>query len=103
MVQGCLAWQEKGLSPPETVKAATKEYRVAEDLLSQFIEERCVIGDKYQVKGGDFFKAYQRWSEEMGLISMSGTKFGTEMKRRFDHYTKGYVFYMGLELRDLEG
>ena len=103
MVRGCLAWQEKGLSPPETVKEATLKYREAEDILSQFVSERCVIGDQYQVKAGHLFKEYQKWSEEMGLPSISGTKFGTEMKRRFDHYTKGYVFYMGLDLRGLEG
>lgn len=103
MVRGCLAWQEKGLSPPETVKEATMKYREAEDLLSQFIEERSIKGDNRQVKGGDLYKAYVDWSKEMGLLPMSGTKFGTEMKRRFDHNTKGHVFYLGLGLRDLEG
>jgi len=103
LVRGCLCWQKEGLLPPETVRTATKEYRAAEDVISQFVEERCLIEKGSQVKGGDLFKAYKEWCDGSGLNFISGTKFGTEMKRRFDHYTKIHVFYIGVGLRDLEG
>jgi putative DNA primase/helicase len=103
LVRGCLDFQREGLKPPETVRAATREYREAEDILSQFIEERFIKGETLQVKGGDCYKAYREWADEMGLSPITGTKFGTEMKRRFPYYTKIHVFYVGLGLRDLEG
>jgi putative DNA primase/helicase len=103
LVRGCLNFQKEGLNPPETVRAATREYREAEDILSQFLEERCLTGGTHQVKGGDLYKAYREWSEEMGLSYFTGTKFGREIKKRFDHYTKQSVFYVGLGLRVVEG
>ena len=100
LVRGCLDFQAQGLNPPEAVKAATKEYREAEDVIGQFIEEKCVLGPTCQVKAGDLFKSYQEWAEGLGLKSMNGTKFGNEIKSRFDHYKTNYVFYLGLGLLD---
>ena len=100
LVRGCLAWQQEGLNPPETVKAATKEYRESEDMISQFIQERCITGPALQVKAGELFSSYRIWSEVMGLKPMSGTKFGNEIKSRFNHYKTNYVFYLGLKLLD---
>lgn len=37
-VQDCLAWQEKGLKPPEKVQAATGAYRKEMDVLAGFLE-----------------------------------------------------------------
>jgi len=43
MIDGCLDWQANGLSRPDCVKAATKEYFDDQDLLGQWIEERCEV------------------------------------------------------------
>jgi phage/plasmid-associated DNA primase len=45
-IDGCLAWQRKGLAPPESAKAATKDYLDAEDVLGQWLEERCIVSPK---------------------------------------------------------
>ena len=41
-IEGCLEWQSDGLAPPESVRAATREYLDAEDLEKQWIDEQCV-------------------------------------------------------------
>src|SRR4029079_19351708 len=42
MIEGCLAWQKQGLTPPEIVREATDAYLLAEDALVAWIDETCV-------------------------------------------------------------
>jgi putative DNA primase/helicase len=100
LVRGCLDFQKEGLNPPEAVRAATEQYRNEEDIVGQFIEEKCVLGPTFKVKAGDLFKAYQKWETEMGLKTMTGRKFLKEIKTRFDCYKTNYVFFIGLGLLD---
>jgi putative DNA primase/helicase len=99
LVRGCMAWQQEGLKPPESVQAATRQYQQDEDIIGQFIIERCITGTGKQVKGGDLYEAYKTWCDERGLEANKST-FGKEIKKRFDSYTKRYVFYTGLDLNN---
>jgi len=94
-----LAWQREGLRPPDTVKAATEDYRRDEDLLGHFITERCLISAAASVKAGQLYKAYQLWCEEMGHRPISGTRFGKDMKKRFKWADRTYIYYLGVGLR----
>ena len=40
-LDGCAAWQETGLAPPEAVTKATAAYLEAEDAVTAWIQERC--------------------------------------------------------------
>ena len=103
MIRGCLDWQREGLNPPETVTAATNEYRKNEDLVEKFISERCLIGPTNEVRAGVLYKAYRNWAEQIGLIPINGVRFGKEMRARFDHDDeKRHVFYIGVALLDDE-
>lgn len=98
-VRGCLEWQRKGLLPPESVKAATAEYQEEEDLIKHFLDDRCLLGADLSVRAGRLYKDYKSWCEEMGHKPMSGTNFGTRIKRRFDHVKdRSGAFYFGLDL-----
>jgi putative DNA primase/helicase len=44
MIRGCLDWQKHGLVRPESVVRATDEYFDAQDMLGQWLGERCVTG-----------------------------------------------------------
>jgi putative DNA primase/helicase len=99
-VQGCLSWLREGLNSPEIVKAAIQEYREEEDIITHFIKETCIVEPHCQVKAGELYKAYQQWSSQMGLNPMNATRFGKEIKRRFDSYETNYVFYKGIGLLD---
>jgi hypothetical protein len=43
MIEGCLAYQREGLNPPASTLAATKAYLDAEDVLGQWLGERCIV------------------------------------------------------------
>lgn len=42
-VKGCLAWQQEGLTPPETITSATQAYRAEEDDLADFLDAECIL------------------------------------------------------------
>ncbi len=58
-VEGARRWYANGLGMPDEVKQATQEYRTDEDLISQFIAERCLT--QGQVAKTVLYKAYQQW------------------------------------------
>ena len=46
LVGGCLRWQRDGMPAPSCVEQATSEYRLEQDVLGPFLEERCVFGQE---------------------------------------------------------
>lgn len=102
MIRGCLEWQRGGLDPPPEVLAATQDYRAEEDILSRFVAERCVQGEKAQIPAGVFYEAYVAWSSPFGE-TMSLRTFGEQMRERFTRTDKeaGRV-YLGVELKPKE-
>ncbi len=76
--QGCLAWQQGGLRPPEKVQAATAAYRTEQDVIGQFIRECCQTGvDDMQCKASRLYAAYRRWADENGRVVLSQKRFGS--------------------------
>lgn len=103
LVRGCLTWQIEGLKPPDKVKGATEEYRMDEDLIGHFLGERCLVSAAASIRAGELYKAYQSWCEEMGHRPISGTRFGKDMKERFQ-WAENYkgIFYSGVGIKHLE-
>jgi putative DNA primase/helicase len=101
LIRGCLLWQQQGLNPPQKVKAATESYRQDEDLLGHFIDECCFLSSSALVKASLLYDAYKAWCQQMGHKPTSGTRFGRQVKRRFDS-SQNYqgVFYIGIGLKD---
>ena len=99
LVRGCLAWQADGLKPPQTVKAATEEYRQGEDTLRVFINECCETGAALEVQAGKLYLCFKNWCEDTGIEPINGTAFGNQIKERFDSYSsRNRVFYVGLDI-----
>lgn len=98
MVDGCLLWQREGLNPPQSVLAASKEYKTEMDVLATFIEECCEAGG--ETDSGDLFRAYIQWAKEANEYEMSSTKFGREMAKRYSkRSTTKARYYEGICLR----
>lgn len=84
-VEGCLAWLERGLRPPERVLAATAAYKAESDTLGEFLEECCIveIGSTFRVTDvADLSMAYRRWSDERGDQGLNSTLFGRKLGDR---------------------
>jgi len=102
LVRGCLEWREKGLQTPECVKLATEQYREAEDEVTHFLEERCVIDRSASIGSALLYDSYRSWALDQGSKPMTNTKFGRKLGTRRG-ITRGRgadtrTIYLGLTL-----
>lgn len=81
-VLGCVDWQEQGLQEPETVKAATQEYRDESDTLGQFFEERCNFGDGHTCARADLRLQYEQWCTEAGHKPVGAKKIAARLREK---------------------
>jgi len=101
MVRGCLRFIKEGLKVPDKVKAAVERYRVEEDILGNFIAERCIEKDSIETTKGALYQAYKAWCEQNGHSSLGGKRFYQQMDDRFDNYQNGrHQVYLGIGVRE---
>ncbi|USK56359.1 phage/plasmid primase, P4 family [Cytobacillus solani] len=81
-VEGCMKWQQEGLGEPEEVKAATDEYKEEMDLLSNFLDECCVVMAEAKVAVNDIHKEYMKWAEENGEYPMKQRAFSNRLQMK---------------------
>lgn len=101
-IEGYREWNEQGLNPPDSVRAATAQYRKESDVLGAFIEEKLVAlpAGKRGNPAGEIHKVYCQWCEERVESALNMTRFGTAMTERgYDKRKEGgTVYYFGLGL-----
>lgn len=100
LIRGCMQWQTMGLAPPQVIVDATAEYRRAEDILADFLEECCHIDPLAEVSASELYDAFKEWFKEnvSKKAAVSQRKFGNMIKDRFDKFKKGKYFYRGLRV-----
>ena len=82
LVEGCLEWQKHGLNPPSKVTIATEEYREEMDVLSDFMEELCIIGESHRIPQKELYLAYVEWCEELKQKPQNYRLFNRQLKER---------------------
>lgn len=82
LVEGCLEWQKHGLNPPSKVTIATEEYREEMDVLSDFMEELCIIGTSHRIPQKELYLAYVEWCEELKQKPQNYRLFNRQLKER---------------------
>ena len=83
-VEGCMKWQKHGITEPECVQQAVKEYKNEMDLLAGFIEDAIVIdydcNDRIMAK--DLFGMYIKWAKANNEYEMTSKKFFKEITQK---------------------
>ena len=106
LVRGCLAWQKEGLKTSDMVARATTSYHKDEDVIGQFIEDRCETGqgEEFQAKANQIYKSFCSWCEEQKIKSVpSQTAFGKDLRTRYGADGQGRKkFYLGIRLSDAD-
>jgi phage/plasmid-associated DNA primase len=82
MVEGCLEWQEHGLGEPDSVRAATDQYRAEMDTLAAFLEGRCVVHKDLVPPATLLYKQYQLWCDDSGEKPETQKMFGMRLRER---------------------
>lgn len=100
-IEGCLAWQQQGLNPPEAVKVATREYRQESDVISRFVEDECIVREGQSIGATALYNAFVGWCRINGEPSMTQTAFGRRLPQLGfkKDASSGWVVYHGIGLR----
>jgi putative DNA primase/helicase len=93
--------QEITLCPPTKVQAATQDYRAEQDIVGQFLEERCEVGAGFEEQSQDLHAAYAQWAEGAGYKPFAVRRFNARLVAKGfkdEHNRKGKV-WLGLRLK----
>jgi len=102
-VEGFKQWFDNGLDPPAGVTEAVKDYRAEEDILGEFINDRCIEGDKEKATPKELYQDYLSWCEHVEMKDkeiITRQKFGRCMGERYDKRTDNYGrhYYYGISV-----
>lgn len=84
MIEGCLSWQENGLEPPESVKAATAEYFGSQDLTALWLEECTTLEVDNEMMfetSANLFKSWSDFAKANGEDPGSLKSMATRLRR----------------------
>jgi putative DNA primase/helicase len=84
MIEGCRDWRERGLAPPDAVRAATTAYLEGEDALAAWIEEATENNPTAWEASPALFKSWKAWAERAGEWVGSQRKFTQRLEDRGD-------------------
>ena len=101
LVQGCLDWQRDGLNPPPVVTESGQEYRLDEDPVQQFVNERCLVGPGYRAQAKPLHDDFSNWFTETygSKASVPSLKrFSDRLRRNFNREEGRNVWFHGLAL-----
>ncbi|MBA2557888.1 MAG: hypothetical protein H0V12_11190 [Chloroflexi bacterium] len=82
MLEGFAAWREIGLSPPASVLQSAEEYFADEDLVGQWIEEFCVLGQVHRAAARELFQSWSGWAAGTGAEVGSQKMLGDALRER---------------------
>ena len=75
-VEGCLAWQNQGLGEPAKVTERTNSFRLENEPLEQFIQERCILSTQIPQGGPELWvtalsirNEFNDWCDQNGVES----------------------------------
>lgn len=96
-IDGCILWQKEGLKMPSAVLQSVREYKREMDVISAFIEDRCVL--EGSVQASTLYAAYTSWAGDNNEYCMSNTKFSTELAKRFEKVKgRNFNYFNGISI-----
>jgi putative DNA primase/helicase len=83
LLKGCSVWQREGLGEPVEVVKATADYREEQDVLGQFLADRCVIEAEGECTKDEVYSEYREWCYYNGQrYPQTKTNFGRTLRER---------------------
>jgi putative DNA primase/helicase len=101
MIDGCLAWQERGLDAPEIVQAATTEYLTAEDSFERWRDDCTTPDPNAWEPSSDLWDSWKTWASNAGEFVGSQKAFANALvEHGFNPHRKNAARgYHGAKLR----
>jgi len=104
LVRFAMVYQKVGLVQPEGVRAAREAYRSEMDLLSEWIDDCCEVGDGHSVESSSLWKSWEVYAKDRGVLHYvrSSVALGRRLDARFPSQkgAKGVRMRKGIRLND---
>lgn len=106
LVRGYIRYKERGLVMADQLKEVVMKYEKENDLVLQFLENRCVKDEESTIKAKDLYSSFKLWAKAEGAYVLSARKFNSEMERHPEWFDRkstssGFVIYWGLKLKEV--
>ena len=116
LVRGYIKYKENGLAMSKSLSDVVERYERDNDLVLQFLENRCVRLTDYSdnrtdaknniIKAKDLYQAFKLWAKSEGAYVLSARKFNAEMERHPEWFDRkstssGFMIYWGLKLKEV--
>lgn len=101
-LEGCRAYLEHGLNPPDCVVESTRAYVKDNDRFGRFLEDRCITADDARVSLMDIKAAYASWLEEKGYREIGEDRVSQDLRSRgfvVEKRNGGRFYALGLRLQ----
>jgi putative DNA primase/helicase len=99
MIDGCLDWQNNGLVRPKVVVDATAEYFAAQDLLGQWLADRCQAKAMSEASSSALYRDWSGWAKARGEEPGTNKSFSAALERSYPkRRTDTGVMFEGLKL-----
>lgn len=104
-IEGCLLWQLEGLEPPKSVSDSTEKYFADQDILQQWIDERCEISSEFIEDSVMAFTDWSKFADDNGETVGSKKSLTSKLEKRNIicvpkwHDGKKRRCYLGLKLK----
>lgn len=108
-LRGLARWREEGLRVPDSIRKSTDAYRESQDILGDFLEEKCLFAPKAVATAKELKVAYKEWRNEVGQQYAPGWQRVTQRLRdEGAEYANTWVkgrkcrAWLGIGLRDAD-
>lgn len=104
LVRYAMRYQAEGLVQPAKVRAARDSYRSNMDLLAEWLEECCDLGDGFEEPVQRLWVSWENWAKNRGLLKYVSSSL--QLSRRLDSRFaakkggKGLRLRLGIRLKD---
>ncbi len=104
MIEGCLDWQRNGLVRPTSVAEATEAYFTEQDLLGQWLSEKCELRPGQPVAfefSAELFESWSAYAKAAGDLPGTLKSFNPAMRRKglAPHRTERGRGFRGIRLK----
>lgn len=106
LVRGYIKYKEMGLKMSDSLKTVVTKYERDNDLVLQFLENRCIRNEDVNIKAKDLYNCFKLWAKSEGAYILSARKFNSEMERHPEWFDRkstssGFMIYWGLKLKEV--
>ena len=107
LVAGYFKYKRFGLRMSDDMRRVVRQYEKDNDLVLQFLEEKCESVDGYVTRAKSLYDAYKIWCKSNGYFVCSAKRFNADMEAHPEwHEGKstyhGYPSYKGIKLKGAE-